>query len=167
MPHTAAYRPKKYFSRFKEPLAPMPNLIQAQLDSFKWFIESGISQALKEFSPIQDYAKKKFELSFGSFEVSLPKYSEEYAKVNKLSYEGQLKARVVLKNKSLDSTKEQEIFLSEVPLMTSHGTFIINGIERIISPQLARSFGIFFTLNELRGPKPIWCKDNPCPWRLD
>jgi DNA-directed RNA polymerase subunit beta len=151
MPHTAAHRPKKYFSRFKEALTPMPNLIQAQLDSFKWFIEEGIGQALKEFSPIQDYAKKKFELSFGAFEVSLPKYDEEHAKVNKLSYEGQLKARVVLKNKSLDSTKEQEIFLSEVPLMTSHGTFIINGIERIISPQLARSFGIFFTLNELRG----------------
>ena len=129
----------------------MPNLIQAQLDSFKWFIENGISQALKEFSPIEDYAKKKFELSFGAFEVSLPKYDEEYAKVNKLSYEGQLKATVKLKNKALNSTKEQEIFLSEVPLMTSHGTFIINGIERIISPQLARSFGIFFTLNELRG----------------
>jgi len=151
MPNTAAHRPKKYFSRFKEALTPMPNLIQAQLDSFKWFIENGISQALKEFSPIEDYAKKKFELSFGAFEVSLPKYDEEYAKVNKLSYEGQLKATVKLKNKALNSTKEQEIFLSEVPLMTSHGTFIINGIERIISPQLARSFGIFFTLNELRG----------------
>ena len=151
MPNTAARRPKKYFSRFKEALTPMPNLIQAQLDSFKWFIEEGIGQALKEFSPIQDYAKKKFELSFGAFEVSLPKYDEEYAKTNKLSYEGHLKATVKLKNKSLDSTKEQEIFLSEVPLMTPHGTFIINGIERIISPQLARSFGIFFTLNELRG----------------
>jgi DNA-directed RNA polymerase subunit beta len=161
MPHTAAHRPKKYFSRFKEPLTPMPNFIQAQLDSFKWFIEEGIGQALKEFSPIQDYAKKKFELSFGAFEVSLPKYDEEYAKTNKLSYEGQLKARVVLKNKSLDSTKEQEIFLSEVPLMTSHGTFIINGIERIISPQLARSFGIFFTLNELRGKNLFGAKIIP------
>ena len=94
--HTAAHRPKKYFSRFKEALAPMPNLIQAQLDSYKWFIENGIGQALKEFSPIEDYAKKKFELSFGSFEVSLPKYTEEYAKVNKLSFEGQLKATVKL-----------------------------------------------------------------------
>jgi DNA-directed RNA polymerase subunit beta len=139
----------------------MPNLIQAQLDSFKWFIEEGIGQALREFSPIEDYSKKKFELSFGSFEVSLPKYDEEYAKVNKLSYEGQLKATVKLKNKSLDSTKEQEIFLSEVPLMTSHGTFIINGIERIISPQLARSFGIFFTLNELRGKNLFGAKIIP------
>jgi len=161
MPHTAAHRPKKYFGRFKEALTPMPNLIQAQLDSFKWFIEEGIAQALREFSPIEDYSKKKFELSFGSFEVSLPKYDEEYAKVNKLSYEGQLKATVKLKNKSLDSTKEQEIFLSEVPLMTSHGTFIINGIERIISPQLARSFGIFFTLNELRGKNLFGAKIIP------
>jgi len=161
MPHTAAHRPKKYFSRFKEALTPMPNLIQAQLDSYKWFIENGIGQALKEFSPIEDYAKKKFELSFGSFEVSLPKYTEEYAKVNKLSYEGQLKATVKLRNKSLNSTKEQEIFLSEVPLMTNHGTFIINGIERIISPQLARSFGIFFTLNELRGKNLFGAKIIP------
>ena len=101
MPPTisVASRPKKYFSRFKDALTPMPNLIQAQLDSFKWFIEEGIGQALKEFSPIKDYADKKFELSFGAFEVSLPKYDEEYAKTNKLSYEGQFKATVKLKNK--------------------------------------------------------------------
>ncbi|MDE2188639.1 MAG: DNA-directed RNA polymerase subunit beta, partial [Patescibacteria group bacterium] len=151
LPASVAARPKKYFSRFKEPLAPMPNLIEGQLQSFKWVIEEGIAQVLKEFSPIKDYAGKKFELSFGSFEVSRPSYTEEHAKVNKLTYEGQLKARIKLKNKTFDSTKEQEIFLSEIPLMTSHGTFIINGIERVITPQLARSFGIFFTLNETRG----------------
>ena len=142
---------KKYFSRFKEPLTVMPNLVESQTTSFKWLVENGIEEVLKEFSPISDYAGKKFELSFTSFELSKPKYDEHYAKNNKLSYEGQVKVKVKLKNKMLDATKEQEMFLADFPLMTDHGTFIINGIERVIVPQLARSFGIFFTLNELKG----------------
>jgi DNA-directed RNA polymerase subunit beta len=129
----------------------MPNLVESQTTSFKWLVENGIEEVLKEFSPISDYAGKKFELSFTSFELSKPKYDEHYAKNNKLSYEGQIKVKVKLKNKMLDSTKEQEMFLADFPLMTDHGTFIINGIERVIVPQLARSFGIFFTLNELKG----------------
>jgi DNA-directed RNA polymerase subunit beta len=142
---------KKYFSRFKENLTAMPNLVESQSTSFNWLIEKGIAEVLKEFSPIKDYAEKKFELSFTSFELSKPKYDEHYAKVNKLSYEGQIKVKVKLKNKLLDAVKEQEMFLADFPLMTDHGTFIINGIERVIVPQLARSFGIFFTLNELKG----------------
>jgi DNA-directed RNA polymerase subunit beta len=129
----------------------MPNLVESQTTSFKWLVENGIEEVLKEFSPISDYAGKKFELSFTSFELSKPKYDEHYAKNNKLSYEGQIKVKVKLKNKMLDATKEQEMFLADFPLMTDHGTFIINGIERVIVPQLARSFGIFFTLNELKG----------------
>ena len=142
---------KKYFSRYKEPLAVMPNLVESQFTSFKWLLEEGIGMVLKEFSPIKDYASKKFELSFSSFEITKPKYDENYAKINKLSYEGQIKVKVKLKNKMLDTTKEQEMFLADFPLMTNHGTFIINGIERVIAPQLARSFGIFFTLNEIKG----------------
>lgn len=142
---------KKYFSRYKKALTVMPNLVESQFTSFNWLIETGIAEVLKEFSPITDYAGKKFELSFTSFELSRPKYDEHYAKVNKLSYEGQVKVKVKLKNKMLDAVKEQEMFLSDFPLMTDHGTFIINGIERVIAPQLARSFGIFFTLNEVKG----------------
>ena len=142
---------KKYFSRFKEPLTVMPNFVESQVTSFKWLIETGIGEVLKEFSPIRDYAEKKFELSFTHFELALPKYDEHYAKANKLSYEGQIKVKVKLKNKMLDSTKEQEMFLADFPIMTSHGTFIVNGIERVIVPQLARSFGIFFTANEVKG----------------
>ena len=142
---------KKYFSRYKKALTVMPNLVESQFTSFNWLIETGIGEVLKEFSPITDYAGKKFELSFTSFELSKPKFDEHYAKVNKLSYEGQIKVKVKLKNKMLDAVKEQEMFLSDFPLMTDHGTFIINGIERVIAPQLARSFGIFFTLNELKG----------------
>ena len=142
---------KKYFSRFKAPLTEMPNLVESQVKSFEFLIEKGIEEVLKEFSPIKDYAEKKFELSFIGFELTKPKYDEHYAKVNKLSYEGQVKVKVRLKNKLLDSVKEQEMFLADLPLMTDHGTFIINGIERVIVAQLARSFGIFFTANEAKG----------------
>jgi len=152
---------KKYFSRFKESLAVMPNLVESQINSFNWLIENGIGEILKEFSPIKDYAGKKFELSFTSFELSRPKYDEHYAKVNKLSYEGQIKVKVKLNNKLLDATKEQEMFLADFPLMTDHGTFIINGIERVIAPQLARSFGIFFTLNEVKGKNYFGAKIIP------
>jgi DNA-directed RNA polymerase subunit beta len=142
---------KKYFSRYKKPLAEMPSLVESQFTSFNWLVETGIKEVLKEFSPISDYGNKKFELSFTDFELTRPKFDDNYAKVNKLSYEGQIKVKVKLKNKMLDAVKEQEMFLADFPLMTEHGTFIINGIERVITPQLARSFGIFFTLNELKG----------------
>ncbi len=155
------YTTKKYFSRFKEPLTTLPNFVEAQVTSFNALIEKGIGEVLKEFSPIEDYAKKKFELSFTGFELSRPKYDEHYAKTNKLSYEGQIKVKVKLKNKMLDAVKEQEMFLADLPLMTDHGTFIINGIERVIVAQLARSFGIFFTLNELKGKNLFGAKVIP------
>ncbi len=155
------YTTKKYFSRFKEPLTTLPNFVEAQVSSFNTLIEKGIAEVLKEFSPIEDYAKKKFELSFTGFELTKPKYDEHYAKTNKLSYEGQIKVKVKLKNKMLDAVKEQEMFLADLPLMTDHGTFIINGIERVIVAQLARSFGIFFTLNEMKGKNLFGAKVIP------
>jgi DNA-directed RNA polymerase subunit beta len=154
-------RPKKYFSRYKKPLAPFPNLIEAQVKSFKWLVEQGIGEVFKEFSPIIDYSGKKFQLEFTSFSLSESKTDENNSKVNKLSYQGQLKARVKLTNKILGTVKEQEIFMSDLPLMTSHGTFIINGVERVIVPQLARSFGVFFTETESKGNRYFGAKIIP------
>ncbi|MSU44803.1 DNA-directed RNA polymerase subunit beta [Candidatus Nomurabacteria bacterium] len=159
--HIEKARPKKYFSRYKKPLVEFPNLIEAQLKSFKWLIEHGIGEVFKEFSPISDYSAKKFQLEFTSFSLSECKYDENNAKINKLSYQGLLKARVKLTNKILGTTKEQEIFMSELPLMTSHGTFIINGVERVIVPQLARSFGVFFTESESKGNRYFGAKIIP------
>ncbi|MSR71448.1 MAG: DNA-directed RNA polymerase subunit beta [Candidatus Taylorbacteria bacterium] len=152
---------KKYFGRYKEPLAIMPNFVESQTTSFKWLIEKGLEEVFKEFSPIKDYSEKKFELSFTGYELSQPRYDEHYAKTNKLSYEAQIKAKLKLKNKTFDTVKEQEIFLADFPMMTSHGTFIINGIERVIVPQLARSFGIFFTSAESKGRKFFGAKIIP------
>ncbi|MES2315562.1 MAG: DNA-directed RNA polymerase subunit beta [Patescibacteria group bacterium] len=144
-------RPKKYFGRYKKPLVEFPNLIEAQLKSYKWLVEQGIKEVFKEFSPISDYSGKKFQLEFSSFSLGEPKTDENDTKVNKLSYQGALKVRVKLTNKILGTVKEQEIFMSDLPVMTPHGTFIINGVERVIVPQLARSFGVFFTQSESKG----------------
>lgn len=154
-------RPKKYFSKYKKPLIEFPNLIGSQTKSFKWLVEEGIKEIFKEFSPILDYSGKKFHLEFTSFSLGEPKYDENYAKVNKLSYQGLLKARVKLTNKILGTVKEQEIFMSELPVMTDHGTFIINGVERVIVPQLARSFGFFFTESENKGKRYFGAKIIP------
>ena len=152
---------KKYFSKYKKPLIDTPNLVDHQMKSYKWLLKEGIAEVFKEFSPIKDYADKKFELSFTGFEVGEPKYDEFQSKEKKISYEGQLKAKVKLKNKAFGTENEQEIFFSDVPLMTNHGTFIINGIERVVIPQLARSYGIFFTLNESKGKNLFGAKIIP------
>ncbi|MFH1608605.1 MAG: DNA-directed RNA polymerase subunit beta [Patescibacteria group bacterium] len=159
--HKETKRPKKYFSRYKKPLIEFPNLIESQLKSFEWLVESGIKEVLKEFSPIEDYSGKKFQLDLTSFSVEEPKHDENSAKINKTSYQGLLKIRVKLTNKILGTVKDQEIFMSELPLMTSHGTFIINGVERVIVPQLARSFGVFFTESENKGKRFFGAKVIP------
>lgn len=141
-------REKKYFSKYKEPLIEIPDLVENQLRSYEDFLGKGLKDSILEFSPIEDYSEKKFELSFEDFVMQEPEYDEYYARENKLSYQGRLSAKVKLHNKSLDSTKKEEIFISEIPYMTPHGTFIINGIERVIVPQLARSYGVFFTDEE-------------------
>ena len=154
-------RPKKYFSKYKEPLVEFPNLIQHQIDSYNWLIEKGLKAVFKEFTPIQDYSGKKFQLDIVSFHLTEPKYDEHYAKENKLSLETQLKARIKLTNKQTGSEKEQEIFLADLPAMTGHGTFIINGVERSLIPQLSRSSGVFFTELEIKGKRYFGAKIIP------
>ncbi len=160
--HTAqSARPQKFFGRFKEPFVKAPNFVEPQVESFKWLIEKGLKEVFEEFSSIKDYSEKKFQLDFTGFELASPKYDEYYAKDNKLSYEAPLKVKVRLKNLILNSTKEQEIFMADFPLMTSHGTFIISGIERVVVPQLARSYGVFFTASEVKGRKLFGAKIIP------
>jgi len=152
---------KKYFGKFKKPLIELPNLVQDQLNSYKWLMEEGIKEVLKEFSPIRDYSEKKFELDFKSFEIGKPEHDEFYAKENKLSYDAPIKAKVKLINKTTGSEKEQDIFLVDFPLMTNHGTFVINGVERVVVPQLARSSGVLFTAQEIKGKKYFGAKIIP------
>ena len=152
---------KKYFSRYKEPLVGVPNLVENQVASFKWLIAEGIKEIFDEFSPIQDYSGKKFELEFTSFEISEPKFDEYHAKEQEATYEAPMRVKVKLTNKTLKTSKEQEIFMADFPLMTNHGTFIINGVERVVVPQLARSFGVLFTAQEIKGKKYFGAKIIP------
>jgi DNA-directed RNA polymerase subunit beta len=161
MTHKTQANPQKFFSRFKNPLIKTPNFVEPQLDSFKWLVEKGMKEVFEEFSSIKDYSEKKFQLDFTGFELAAPKYDEYYAKDNKLSYEATLKVKVKLKNLILGTEKEQEIFMADFPIMTSHGTFIVSGIERIIVPQLARSYGVFFTASEVKGRKLFGAKIIP------
>ncbi|MCA9361826.1 DNA-directed RNA polymerase subunit beta, partial [Candidatus Kaiserbacteria bacterium] len=143
--------PQKRFEKASAPRIPLPDLIEPQRESYTWFVETALKEIFQEFSPIADYSEKKFELQFKKYELGAPKYSPEFAKENKRTYEAPLRATVVLKNKTFDSEKDQEIFMTDIPVMTDNGTFIINGVERVIVPQLARSYGIFFTTNESKG----------------
>jgi DNA-directed RNA polymerase subunit beta len=149
--HNVGARKKKYFKNYKQPLLELPDLFDGQVQSFKWLLTDGIKDVLKEFSPVSDYSGKKFEMDFVDFEIEEPKYNDKYARENKLTYEAPIKFKIKLVNKTLGSEKEQEIFMADFPLMTRHGTFIINGIERVVVPQLARSFGVIFTSNLIRG----------------
>jgi len=161
MSHTTTKREKKFFGKFRKPLADIPNLVEPQIESFKWLVKEGLKEVFQEFSSIKDFSEKKFTLDFTGFELAEPKYDEYYAKENKLSYEAPLKVKVRLKNHIVKSEKEQEIFMADFPLMTSHGTFIVSGIERVVVPQLARSFGVFFTSQEIRGRRVFGAKIIP------
>ncbi len=146
-------RPKKHFSKFRKPLFDLPNLFEGQVSSYDWLLKDGLKDVFTEFKSIKDYSEKKFELQFVDFNIEEPKLSEREAKENKLTFEASLKVTAKLVNKALGSDKEQEIFLADFPLMTNRGTFIINGVERVVVPQLARSYGILFNSQLIRGHK--------------
>jgi DNA-directed RNA polymerase subunit beta len=152
---------QKYFAKYNAPLATLPNLTEAQLASFRWLMEKGAKDLFKEFSPITDYAGKKFELHITDAAFTEPVHDEHHAKENKKSYEVQLKARVKLVNKTLGTEKEQEIFFADFPVQTDHGTFVINGVERVIVPQLIRSFGVLFSSAEFKGKEYFGAKVIP------
>jgi DNA-directed RNA polymerase subunit beta len=152
---------KKFFGRYKEPLTEMPNLVEMQKKSYEWLVAEGLAEVFKEFSPISDYSKKKFDLEFVGFELSEPRFDEHHARENKISYETPLRARVRLTNKTLGIVKEQEIFMADFPIATDRGTFVVNGVERVVVPQLARSFGIFFTAQELKAGRFFGAKIIP------
>jgi DNA-directed RNA polymerase subunit beta len=139
----------------------MPDLIAPQVASFRVFLEEGLKELFKEFSPISDYSKKKFELEFVGYELGEPKADEYGSKENKMTYDAPLKATIRLTNKVLGTKKEQTVFLADMPVMTDHGSFIVNGVERIIVPQLARSFGVFFTAQEIKGTRTYGAKIIP------
>ncbi len=130
---------------------PLPNLMAHQKDSWREFVETGLSEIFAELNPIEDYTGQKLELRFGKYEFQDPKNSESFAKENNVTFDAPLHAMVELTNKVTGEVKEQEIYLGDYPWMTDRGTFIINGTERVVVSQLIRSAGIFFTAENATG----------------
>ncbi len=152
---------KKYFSKYKKPLIQPDDLLRIQTDSFHRLITEGLKETFQEFSPINDYTGKEFILEIQDFVLGQPKYDEYHSKENKLTYNAPLKIKIRLSDKKLNQVKEQEIFLADFPLMTEHGTFIINGVERVIVPQLTRSYGAYFTADPIKGKNYFGAKIMP------
>ncbi len=126
---------------------PFPNLIEVQLKSYQWFLQEGIQELLDEINPIEDATGKKLRLEILSHEVEEPKHDIDFCKQKGLTYEASIRAHVALTNLETGEIKEQDVYFGQVPLITSIGTFIINGIERVIVSQIVRSPGIFFAPN--------------------
>ena len=123
----------------------MPNLIEVQKDSYKWFLDEGLREALADISPITDYSGR-LSLEFVDYVLAEDeiKHTIEECKERDLTYEAPLKIKVRLHNKEKEEISEHEIFMGNFPLMTETGTFVINGAERVIVSQLVRSPGIYY-----------------------
>ena len=134
---------RKSFARVDE-IRDMPNLLEIQKSSYKWFLETGLREVFKDVDSVCDYSGN-LELSFIDYSMDeKPKYNEEECKARDATYAKPLKVRVRLRNKETEEIKEQEIFMGDFPIMTDGGTFIINGAERVIVSQIVRSPGVYF-----------------------
>ena len=151
MASTKQQATKRVFFTKDDTALPLPNLIAHQEDSWKEFVQSGLGEIFAELNPIEDYTGQKLELRFGKYHFQDPKFSEQYAKENNITFDAPLMATVELTNKVTGEVKEQEIYLGDYPWMTERGTFIVNGTERVVVSQLIRSSGIFFTADTVAG----------------
>ncbi len=137
---------RKSFARHEE-ILEMPNLLEVQKNSYRWFLEKGLREVFRDVASITDYAGN-LELSFIDYTMDeQPKYDVDECKRRDVNYAAPIKVKVRLRNKETEEIKEQEIFMGDLPLMTNAGTFIINGAERVIVSQLVRSPGIYYSRN--------------------
>ena len=145
-PVTIGKRTRMSFSKIKE-IADLPNLIEIQVDSYKWFLEEGLKEVFEDISPIEDYTGNLI-LEFVDYSLDeKPKYDIEECKERDATYHAPLNVKVRLINKETGEIKEQKVFMGDFPLMTDRGTFVINGAERVIVSQLVRSPGVYYALD--------------------
>ncbi|MBP6929672.1 MAG: DNA-directed RNA polymerase subunit beta [Candidatus Moranbacteria bacterium] len=139
----------------------LPDLIEVQKDSYQWFWDKGLKELFSEINPIADFTGKDLELTVTDYYLDEPKYPALIAKNKNISYEAPLRAKATLLMKKTGEVKEQEIYLGDFPIMTERGTFIINGVERVVVSQLIRSPGVFFTMDYQKGKKLFGAKIIP------
>ena len=143
------------FSRIDEVLE-MPNLIEVQKNSYKWFLEEGLKEVFKDISEISDY-QGNLVLDFIDYRLDeTPKYTIEECKERDATYAAPLRVRASLLNKETGEVKEQDIFMGDFPVMTPSGTFIINGAERVIVSQLVRSPGVYYGVSRDKAGKELF-----------
>src|SRR3989339_622434 len=141
----------KNFSKSKLSF-PTPHLLTMQRETWEDFWKVRVKELLEEISPIRDYTGKEMELWFGDYKLSKPNYKNGLeAKKNNDSLESSLRVKVKLVNLKTKEVKEQEVYLADFPVMTERGTFVVNGVERVVVSQLIRSPGAFFTARLQRG----------------
>jgi DNA-directed RNA polymerase subunit beta len=140
----------------------LPDLLEMQKDTWQDFWDVKVKELLDEMSPIRDYTGKELELWFGDYILGKPNYKDGLeARKNNDSYEVPLRVKIKLVNLKTKEVKEQEVFLADFPLMTERGTFVVNGVERVVVSQLIRSPGVFFTLRTSKGRKYFGAKIIP------
>ncbi|HCC83294.1 TPA: DNA-directed RNA polymerase subunit beta [Candidatus Uhrbacteria bacterium] len=152
--------PRKYFTPLRDAM-DLPNLIEMQMASYDWFLKTGIRELFGEISPIKDFIGRDLELTLGDYYLDEAKFDEVTSKVKNVTFEAPLRVKARLKNLRTEEVKEQEIYLGDLPVMTPRGTYIINGVERVIVSQLVRSAGAFFTAEVLRGRRYYGAKIIP------
>src|SRR5437667_11298842 len=132
---------------FSNPTLPqsVPNLVEIQLNSFQWFLDKGLRELFHNFSPIEDFTGN-LSLELVDYYLDKEKYSVDECRDRDMTYERPIKARVVLRTPSGDM-QETEVYLGDLPIMTARGTFVINGVDRVVVSQLARSPGVYFNDN--------------------
>src|SRR5215213_3687438 len=140
---------RKRYARIPEVL-PVPNLIELQLESFRWFIDKGLRELFDEISPIKDFTGKVMELQFLDYEFGDPKYSEEECRTKDLTFSRPLYVQVELLIKETGEIQRQRVYMGDYPWMTDLGTFVVNGAERVVVSQLVRSPGVYYS--ELEDP---------------
>ncbi len=152
--------PTKDFSKFK-PLVEISNLNEIQLKSYEQFLKKGIKEIFDEVSPIPDHTAKEFELYFDDCNFDEPKYDETQTLYKDATYEAALRVKVRLVHKKTGFEQNQEVYFGDFPIMTPRGTFIINGVERVVVSQIIRSAGVYFTSVPWRGRQLFGAKVIP------
>jgi DNA-directed RNA polymerase subunit beta len=137
------------------------DLIELQKNSFNWFLEEGLKDLFDEISPVTDFIGRDLELHFENYYLDEPKFDEVESRAKNITYEAPLRVNVRLFNKRTGESATQEVFLGDFPLMTNKGTFVVNGIERVVVSQLIRSSGVIFTSEYVKGKKYYGAKIIP------
>lgn len=141
----------RFYFGDKRQWVDLPDLNTMQITSYGWFFQDGLRELFHEITPIDDFTGKTLSLQFGDYYLDQPKHDEHVCRERNFTYKASLRCQISLINKETGEIKEQEVFMGDFPLMTTSGSFIINGIERVVVSQIIRSPGVLFTSERIAG----------------